>query len=360
MSSQASLSRRALLAIAAAALGPRAARGPARGGPADLVRPLAGVALPMHHRDPRRRYDRELREIRALGADWVLLVVATEQLDAEASHVPRTSPRTPPDERVAATVRRARELGLEVLLMPVVLLARAGPDDWRGSLRPANPDAWWASYGELVGGLAEVGRAEGAAALAVGSELASLEREEARWRALVAATRARFPGRLTYSANWDHFDAIRFWDALDFAGMTAYFRLSPEPDPTVADLARGWRRALGEARRLGARSHLPVVLTEVGVPSLRGGAAAPWDYTRDAPADPDLQRRAFEAFAEVFLPDGHPVPSLGGLFLYDWWGRGGPDDRTYTARGKPAEEVWRRLLGQLRAADRGGTAPGAR
>ncbi len=334
-------------AVLALAVGMLTASAPRSTGGPPFPGPLAGVALPMHYKEAHRDYDRELREIRELGADWVLLVVATRQANATASHVPRTSDRTPPDARIAATIRRARELDLDVLLMPIVLLVEAGPDDWRGNLRPADPDAWWESYGEFVGGLAELAAQSDATALAVGSELASLEFEETRWRALIATVRERFEGLVTYSANWDHFDRIEFWDALDFAGMTAYFKLTAEPDPTLAQLEQGWRVARNEARRLGARSQLPVVLTEVGIPSLRGGAAAPWDYTREAPVDLDLQRRAFEAFANVFLPAGRPDPFLGGLFLYDWWGRGGPEDATYTARGKPAAEVWRRVLAEL-------------
>ena len=335
------------LAVVALSLPPRSA-GPRT---SVAVGRLAGVALPMHYKEERRDYARELREIRALGANWVLLVVVTRQADARASHVPLVSERTPSDARITATIERARDAGLDVLLMPVVLLVEAGPDEWRGNLRPDDPDAWWDSYGRFVLNLADLGTRAGAAALSVGSELASLEGEHVRWRTLIAAVRERFPGRLTYSANWDHFDAIEFWDALDFAGMTAYFRLALAPDPELAELERGWRRALAEVRRLGARSHLPVVLTEVGVPSRRGGAAAPWDYTRDAPVDVDLQRRAFEAFERVFLPEGRPLPSVGGVFLYDWWGSGGTEDGTYTARKKPAEDVWRRILAALRAAD---------
>lgn len=312
--------------------------------PHRLVPPAAvrGVALPLHSRDPAYDYARELREIRELGAAWVSLQLVTLQERVDSSFVPRTSARTPTDERLAATIRTARELGLEVLVLPIVLIEDPGPDDWRGTLAPRNESDWWQSYSAFLIHVADVCATAGASALSIGSELASLEASEDRWKLLIANLRMRFPGWLTYSSNWDHFDGPTFWRQLDFAGMTAYFELSYAPDPSLEELVGGWRHARDEARRLHAISRLPVVFTEVGLPSVVGGAAAPWDYTQAGEPDLALQARAFEAFAEVFTAESDPA--FRGMILYDWWGLGGESDTSYTARDKPAAEVWRVLL----------------
>ena len=319
--------------------------------------PMAGVALPLHHKDPRADYDRELDELVALGARWVNLVVATRQADVGATEVPLESDRTPPDARIVATIRAARERGLGVQLMPIVLLVDAGPDDWRGTLDPTDRGAWWRSYARFLGHMADLAREGGADVLCIGSELCSMEADEDAWRRLAADLRLRFAGALTYSANWDHYATVPFWDALDLAQMTGYFEVCRQTSfggpgdryaTREACLRAGWRGARAELRRLEVVSGLPSVFSEVGVPSVEGALAQPWNYTLDGAADPEAQRAAFATFREVFTPGGEP--RLDGLFLYDYWGEGGPDDRTYTARGKPALEEWRALLADLAAA----------
>ena len=48
--------------------------------------------------------------------------------------------------------------------------------------------------------------------------------------------------RLLYSANWDHFDPIRFWDALDSIGVSAYCPLAAsERTASAASFERAWR-----------------------------------------------------------------------------------------------------------------------
>jgi hypothetical protein len=349
---------------AALALAAEAARSAERGlfapelaprvAPLDL--PLAGVALPMHHKQPHVDYAWELAEVAELGAEWVNLIVVTRQAKVDSSQVPLTSDRTPSDGRILATIRAARALGLRVQLMPVVLIAEPGPEDWRGTLAPADRDAWWRSYGRFLGSMADLARQGGAELLCVGSELASMEADEARWRWLIGNLRQRFGGHLTYSANWDHFAELPFWDALDLASMTGYFEVCKQtsfggqrdrfPD-LDACLRAGWRAGQSELRHLAAVSGLPAVFSEVGLPSVEGALARPWDYTLEGAPDPDGQARAFEAFRSVFLPGGRPAAGFGGAFLYDYWGAGGLEDTSYTPRGKPAAEVWQSILAGL-------------
>lgn len=302
---------------------------------------IRGVALPMHSRDAQYDYERELTEIAGLGAKWVSLQLVTMQERVDSSEVPLTSERTPTEARLRATIGRARELGLDVLLLPIVLIRNPGPEDWRGTLAPVDRNAWWESYARYILHIVSIAADEGAGAVALGSELATLERDEERWKWLIANARLRYAGLLTYSANWDHFDRVRFWRELDFAGMTAYFELSDAPEPTVEQLTEGWRHGFAEMQRLARLSHAPVLLTEVGMPSLKGAAGSPWDYTARGEVDLGMQARSFEAFGKLFTKE---EPTFLGMLLYDWWGYGGAEDTGYTAREKPAEAIWRELL----------------
>ena len=107
----------------------------------------------------------------------------------------------------------------------------------------------------------------------------STERSTERWVTLIEAVRPRFyGGELGYSANWDHYRPVEFWDRLDFIGMTSYYTLADEKNPTVAEIVEKWqpikRDILAWQRRIGK----PILLTEVGWCSQEGAATAPWNY----------------------------------------------------------------------------------
>ena len=141
-----------------------------------------------------------------------------------------------------------------------------------------------------------------------------------------------------YSANWDHFRPVQFWDAVDVIGLTAYWELTKDLNATTATLTAAWTP--GHQRPRGVESWLRsvrLVITEVGYPSLDGGAAWPWDETRAARVDLEEQRRAYLAFIRRFAGQ----PWLQGVYWWNWFGFGGDRDTNYTPRGKPAADLIR-------------------
>lgn len=325
----------ALLLIAGSLLTacPRAKPGPAR-----VQRRGVSLGLYVTSEDPAERrgwYSRFLDEIRAVGATDVSLVVRWSQDDVTASEVAPKPGVTPPDEVVREVAAQALERGLRVFLLPTLDVVRRRSGQWRGVIKPADPERWWRSYGAFIGHYAQIAQDAGVSLFAVGSELVSMERHADRWKALIADVRGRFRGRLTYSANWDHFEPVTFWDRLDVVGVTAYQGLSRKDDPTIDDLVAGWRPFRTKLQAWAARNGHKYLFTEVGYPSRKGGAFRPWAYGDKAPADPDLQRRCYEALRQVWQDD----PRLQGIYLWNWFGEGGSQDAGYTPRGKPAEDV---------------------
>ena len=153
-------------------------------------------------------------------------------------------------------------------------IAMRSEADWR---------RWFESYEAYVLPYARDAQAAGADMFCVGREMDStVVRREADWRALVARIRAEFHGPLTYSANFDTWQGIGFWDALDFIGVSAYFPLSDRPSPSLAELEAGWDRALAPLEQASRRFGRPVLLTEAGFPSIPTAAKAPWREERVA------------------------------------------------------------------------------
>ena len=73
------------------------------------------------------------------------------------------------------------------------------------------------------GALAEAEKAE---IFCVGLEFSHAQKYEERWRKIIAAVRAVYRGKVTYGANWNDYAEVKFWDALDYIGVLAYFPLT--------------------------------------------------------------------------------------------------------------------------------------
>jgi len=286
-------------------------------------------------------FDQALTELAQAGATHVALNVFWAQRDVRSNSIRPTEAATVGGAQLRRTIARARDLGLEVIVFPILRVEQRATGQWRGTVQPRDVDAWWSSYRAFILHYAAVAAQEGATALVVGSELASTEHWRDRWYALIGAVRLQYAGTVVYSANWDHYDKVSFWSRVDAIGVSAYFELTSDSEASVDDLARAWephRRSLvAYARRLNR----PLWITEVGYPSRDGGAVRPWDYTADTRVDLEEQRRAFAAFARAWgRRDG-----LSAVLFWNWWGRGGPDDRSYTPRGKPSLSVIRSFFG---------------
>jgi hypothetical protein len=287
-----------------------------------------------------------LAEIVALGATHVALVVPLYQTDGASADLHLDTRLSPTLPLVAETIRAARRDGLEVTLFPIVRLSAPRPGEWRGTLAPRDPAAWFRAYGELLGDLAALGEATGATRLVVGSELSTLDGADSlpRWRPVLERVRGLFRGALVYSANWDHYRDARLGELVDEDGVTGYFNLrEPSAPADDATLEAGWRRVRRELEEWRAGAPRGFLFTELGYRSRAGTTATPWD--EGSPGVPDLeeQRRGFAAFRRAWA--GSPL--LGGVYVWNWYGFGGPGTTGYTPRGKPAEQEVRQLLEDL-------------
>lgn len=303
-----------------------------------------GVALGLYSEDPAWSYVDMLDEMVAVGATHVAIVVPYYMKDYRSHEIYRHPRFSAPMPTVERTIADARARGLEIFLFPILRLEDESGGNWRGNLRPDDPGAFYASYEAYIVAFAELAERLRVPLLSVGSELASMDVDTARWRRVIAAVRRVYRGALTYSANWDHYEEVGFFDALDYAGVTGYFELAEkaralEEDPGVERLVHSWREYHRRLVRWQHRIGRPILMTEVGYLSQRGAAARPWNEGADEALDLDLQRRCYEAFRRVW--DGET--RLAGAYFWNWFGWGGPTSREYTPRGKPAAgeiEAW--------------------
>jgi len=184
--------------------------------------------------------DTTLDHLSKLGVDTVAIIVTRYQATAKATQIARKPAKTPTDEALCAVIAAIRHRGLAAVLKPHVDI-----DDgtWRGAIGFADESAWqewFSAYGDYLEHAARLAQRTGVVRLVVGTELKGTTGRVQQWRALIERIRVLFDGELVYAANWDHYTAITWWDALDHVGVDAYFPLATSTSPTEAELVASW------------------------------------------------------------------------------------------------------------------------
>jgi len=299
-----------------------------------------GFAMPTYtaegYRSPQAvRY---LDEIAATGATWVQFNPTWYQ-HGTRSAVIAASADTPSDAALEHIVSAAHRAGLKVLLKP--LLDLAGDGGYRGTIRPAEPVAWFASYTAFIAHYADLAARLNVAQLAVGTELDGVSGHRAGWLRVIETVRGRYRGPLLYAANFDEYRQVAFWDAVDLVGIDAYWKLSDRPTTDVEALRRAWEPIARDQAALASRTGRRVLFTEAGYTSRRGSTTAPWDWAAGAAPDQAEQAAAYQAL----LAGLSDRPWWAGVFWWCWDVPPAPpttDPLGYSPHRKAAEAVIRR------------------
>ena len=302
------------------------------------------IAVGLFSDDVGTSYGPQLREIAALGATHVSLVVPLYQTNGTSDDLVLHTRWSPTLELVADTIRAARREHLEVTLSPIVRLLHAAKGQRAATLAPADRNAWFAHYGELLGDLAAVAAQTGATRFRVAEGLSSLDGDLPRWRPLLERIRAVFSGKLIASSSADHYRATKLYDLVDEEDVMATFPLRAGATAAATDAAldAAWARHKTEVLAWHAGRQHPLTLT-IGYRSRAGSTVAPADDSAGGAVDLEEQRRAFAAFRRAWAGE----PKLEGVTIETWHGPGGNSSAGFTPRGKPAEAEVKKLLESL-------------
>ena len=216
-------------------------------------------------------------------------------------------------------IAEAHRLGLKIMIKPHLAYWHS-PFSWRGAIEFETEEQWnrfFLTYAQWITRLAEI--CADADAFVVGTELDRTVRYEARWRAIIESIRARTGAPLTYAANWDAYQRVPFWDALDVIGVQAYFPLvQHEEVPEAEELAASWRRITAELEKFGRKHDRKILLSELGYDCSVVAAARPWESHRRGRREPgaeEIQRRCLEAA----LGAVEESEAVVGAFLWKWF-----------------------------------------
>lgn len=317
-------------------------------GPGIAAAEQRGLVLPTWERHGYRDTDPRgaLQDIAGVGAGWVQIIPTWYQ-SAPASSKIAPSDSSVDDADVRQVISLARGEGLKVLLKPHVDL-RDGSD--RAQIDPADPDAWFQSYHAFITHYAELAQQLGVEEFAVGTELSGVSDDRQRWLAVIEDVRNRYHGPLVYAAHHNEYPAVAFWDALDLIGIDAYWPLSTQPAPAVAQLKHAFAAKRDDLAAFAARIGRPVLFTEAGYSSQVGTAMAPWAaHLSDKPSQEE-QADAYEALLATFSGE----PWWVGVFWWTWdvqhrYPIDPPAALNHSIRNKLAESVLRKRWGEAPA-----------
>ena len=281
--------------------------------------------------------DEVVGDIPRLAEDGVNLIsiYITMYVDSPTSNTIKSGAYTPTDSELEAAIDLAHSNGMAVQLAPTVWTVQ--PYVWRGAYYPSNRSVFFDSYRSMMNHYADLAESNGVELLTIGSEYVSLERYGSEWRHVISDVRQRFSGLTTYMAVTQRIAKVRWWDALDFIGVSPYYSLSTAAKPTYDEMRATWlNRWMPFVHRISTRFGRPVLFNEIGYLSALGAAAAPYKSATQQPASERVQADAYAALLDA----ADSQPWLRGITFFRWSPpTAAPIDKTYTPRDKLAECV---------------------
>lgn len=274
---------------------------------------------------------RQLQE--RTGINTVILAVVVEQATTTTPEISWQSPKVLSDEEVGAMIDYAHQLGLRVILKPMV---NVSDGSWRAHINffdhaePCEPSwaDWFENYNLFMVHYAQLAEQHHAEMLVIGCELVNTDRCEREWRELVALIRAQYHGLLTYNCDKYQEDALTWWDCLDVISSSGYYPIND------------WEKQLDRIEKVVKREQKPFFFCEAGCASRKNAELLPNDWTVAGEVDLDAQNRwyqeMFERTAKRSWVQGYGIWDWKAN-LYDLGAASGDTD--YAIYGKPAEQT---------------------
>ena len=138
---------------------------------------------------------------------------------------------------------------------------------------------------------------------------------------------------------------------MDYIGIQAYFPLTKNKNPNLAEIKAGWSPHFSMLQALSEKHKKPILFTEVGYKSQSNTTIEPWKWKSFL--DPLLhkksftsQRRAYEALFDTFWKQEW----FAGIYIWQWDARSSEEKAKYnhdfSPRYKPAQNVIAKWYGK--------------
>jgi len=294
-----------------------------------------------------------LQRMAETNTEYVAITVWWLQENVSSTQIYAKPSWTATDKSLAILIRKAHELGMKVMLKPMV-----DPEDvfthWRGEIFGSLE--WFESYKAFISSYARFAQENGVDLFCVGCEFKATEGNKTSWERVIDEVKRYYSGPLTYAATFDSYQSIAWWDRLDYVGVDAYFPLTNKKDPTLEELKEAWNRIANGIEYWALTIKKPIVFTEIGYRSGDESNVEPWNW--QATLAPDLQEQ-FDCYQAAFqILWGRPW-----FYGFYWWiwetdpNAGGLMDTDFTPQNKPVEYLLRDWYSSERRIEETGAFP---
>lgn len=325
--------------------------------------PIKGISVLGPHQAP--YHPETFQELKITHSNWVALIPEAT-LDRETLTLHSDDENDHWGSTIAAQiegVRLAKAAGLNVFLKPHIVLEpldetlfgfrwnlfsknkdKTNGAEWRGTFKAVNEADWKLfeqTYESYILELAAIAESLEVELFSVGTEMreAAVQRPMF-WRKLIEKVRGVYSGMITYSANWDEFDQIPFWDGVDYIGIDAYFPVNPSKTPSIEETVKNWKPIKRQLKGLSHAVNKKILMTEFGYRNISYSGQSPWlhDEGKARPND-QAQANLYEAFFRTFWNESW----VAGGFSWNWQhGAQHYENTDFTVQNKPAFWVLKR------------------
>jgi hypothetical protein len=274
-----------------------------------------------------------LERMAATNTEYVAITVWWLQENLTTTQIYRKPGWTATDKALTIAVARAHELGMKVMLKPMV-----DPEDaytrFRGNI-PSSSE-WFKSYRAFINSYAVFAQENNVDLFCIGCEFKTTEKDETDWRRIIDEVRERYTGPLTYAATFDSFQSIAWWDRLDYVGIDAYFPLTSKNQPSVNELRQAWNRIANAIETWASTIKKPIIFTEIGYRNGDGNNIEPANWIAPLSLDFTEQLDSYSAAFQTLWNR----PWFYGFYWWIWETNpdaGGLNDADFTPQNKPTE-----------------------
>ena len=252
------------------------------------------------------------------------------------------------DESIIHMVHYAKKMGMNTLLNPHIWIHHS----WPGEIEMQNPADWhlffkyyyrWIEHYAILAEMYKI------PILSIGNELSITTKyfpEE--WIKIISKIRKIYSGKITYGANWgNEFENLEIWKKLDFIGLSEYYPISRENNPSNNELFKSAKKVLAKINKVHIKFNKPVLFTEIGYRM----SGAPWktfyegrekfEYT------PLNQAKVFNAVLKAIKNEKW----IKGIYIWKWPSYLGyalkEHSEMYTPVYRPAEKVIKKWFEKL-------------
>jgi hypothetical protein len=244
------------------------------------------------------------------------------------------------DEGISKTTTLAKAQGIKSILKPHLWVQNGWPGDVEMK-SDTEWQKWFSNYEKFIFHYALLAQSNRIEILCIGTELQKTISHEKEWRALIKKIRSVYNGKLIYAANFhNEYEHIRFWDALDYIGIQAYFPLAKNQNASINELVNNWNKPLASIESIRNKYNKPVIFTEIGYRSDVDAAIEPWRWPGNndkTPSSNEAQSKCYEAFFKAVWNKGW----LAGAYFWKWYPHGPRRlaEIDFTPQGKPAVKI---------------------